>query len=42
MLLVQIDVRTELVSCIFESDSNSTEMLIGRIPVDSGLNALTA
>ena len=42
MLLKWINVRTELVSCVFESDSNSTEVLVFRISIYGGLNALIA
>ena len=41
MLLKQIEIRTELVSCVFESDSNGTEMLIVWIPVDHHLYAFS-
>ena len=42
MLLKRIDVGTELVSRVFESDSNGTEMLILGVPIDSSLDALVA
>ena len=42
MLLKRIDIRTELVLRVFESDSNSTEMFISGIPVYSSLNALAS
>ena len=42
MSLHRIDIRTELVTSILESDSNGTEVLILGIPVYSSLNALVA
>ena len=40
MLLKRIDVGTELVSRVFESDSYSTEVFVYRVPVNRSLNAL--
>ena len=42
MLLKRVNVGTELVSRVFESNSYSTEMLILGVPIYGGLNALIA
>ena len=42
MLLDGIEIRTELIPSVFESDSNSAKVLVSWVPVYSGLNALTA